>query len=521
MKAFIRIPFLLISFSTLHFASFSQVGGCNDPDAWNYTSWSEPVEGACIYLQDCEMGFVNRIYELDFFYSGFLGSQVYFLSEDLQDTLLQATLQSLFSQNYYANFHSLCVPIDQCILVDIYTPQPIPVNVGAIALYYPESTNFQSYFVRDPYPSDYFRIRIAPDGAEENNCAVLGCTDNGALNYWDWATDDFGCIYCQDTEFYIRPNFGFSQNMPWSIRNENNEYVVGGSFSASSQPHTDELVCLTDGCYHLQISGDGWRFNSLDLLDAEGQLIHSMTLTEDGQARFPFAVNSEPCPEPGAIYGCNNPLGMNYLSAATIDDGSCVLMNDNCSLGLAINLDTVNNVMVFNPSIYATDYPVYIFWDFGDGSPEVENLGWVAHQYENGGEYEICATLYAFIFFENLPLCFDTICVTFNSEDYGFTGGFTVFLNEFSVGLNERNRVGSLEIFPNPASDALTIKRPKDVSAASVLRIFSAEGREVEQVRFAEGVAQISLDIQNYASGVYVLLNQSEAVYQVSRFVKE
>jgi hypothetical protein len=102
-----------------------------------------------------------------------------------------------------------------------------------------------------------------------------------------------------------------------------------GSMTTSAAYLT--TACVNDGCYQLLFHdsfGDGW-------VDFNGTLGYIMTQNSNGdtlsydmvtvaEGSAVVAVGSAIC-----IPGCADTLALNYDPAATSDDGSCVICNDN------------------------------------------------------------------------------------------------------------------------------------------------------------------------------------------------
>ena len=67
------------------------------------------------------------------------------------------------------------------------------------------------------------------------------------------------------------------------------------------------------------------------------------------------------------IYGCTDPLALNYMDTATWNDGSCYFMGDSCSL--ALDYGYINDPMIIDSTLIALDVTWYSFTlgqDYGD-----------------------------------------------------------------------------------------------------------------------------------------------------------
>ena len=163
----------------------------------------------------------------------------------------------------------------------------------------------------DPNATNYDSSATINDGScsyEE----IEGCTDANALNFNPLATiNDGSCVYtciypnmfyqvhCQQGDldnFYVDVEVAALGNgAPYTITNNlNNQQQVmtlPGSFTMGPFSNDSQVVIAVNS-------------NSLDCF------LTSSVLSDDCSA--------------GGIYGCTDPLAINYNAAATIDDGSCV-----------------------------------------------------------------------------------------------------------------------------------------------------------------------------------------------------
>ena len=98
---------------------------------------------------------------------------------------------------------------------------------------------------------------------------------------------------------------------------------------------------------------------------------------------------------------------------------------------------------------------------------------------------------------------------TTNTED--------IFVAKLSgtVGINEYNNSTNISLFPNPASDNIIVKAPKN----AVIEILNIEGQTVlQQISQQE---KTNINISNLAKGIYILKLNSNNKIEVARFVKE
>jgi hypothetical protein len=190
-------------------------------------------------------------------------------------------------------------------------------------------------------------------------CLYDGCTDSNATNYDATANNDDGtCTYsCQyygwDDELTITftPDWYSSENS-WYVLN-----ALTGDTALSSQPYANggavdvQTLCADNGCYYLtgyDTYGDGWGGGTLDVVDAAGNAIGSLSL--GGGANFDqslFSVGGANCGEgctDGSVDSLGNYVYTNYDANAVIDDGSCVTTLDGCTDPAAVNYNAFANV---------------------------------------------------------------------------------------------------------------------------------------------------------------------------------
>jgi hypothetical protein len=81
------------------------------------------------------------------------------------------------------------------------------------------------------------------------------------------------------------------------------------------------------------------------------------------------------------------------------------------------------------------------------------------------------------------------------------------------------DKVASLSVFPNPASDKITVSFPKSTNA-STLRIISSIGKPVYESKINTTDSQTTIDIQKLAKGTYIVLLEGDNDKQYFKFIK-
>jgi hypothetical protein len=90
------------------------------------------------------------------------------------------------------------------------------------------------------------------------------------------------------------------------------------------------------------------------------------------------------------------------------------------------------------------------------------------------------------------------------------------------TGINELNYVDNMSVYPNPATNAITIDIPKVAGGSTreaVIEITRIQGQRVKTL--ATTGNKTNVDVSALPCGVYVIQVKSEKVYKVGKFVKE
>ncbi|MBK7682418.1 MAG: T9SS type A sorting domain-containing protein [Bacteroidetes bacterium] len=106
------------------------------------------------------------------------------------------------------------------------------------------------------------------------------------------------------------------------------------------------------------------------------------------------------------------------------------------------------------------------------------------------------------------------------NEDFGFRRIFVLRINTGSsaVGVDELSHESTLNIYPNPADDNISVSFEDGFTAISVA---DAQGRVVKQENFKQKRTQENIFIGNLMAGVYFLMvSDSQSLKVQTRFVK-
>jgi hypothetical protein len=140
---------------------------------------------------------------------------------------------------------------------------------------------------------------------------VYGCTDPMLCGYDPLATVDDGS--CGDAAYTLTMNDSYGDG--WSGNTfdvvDANGTIISSSTLSSGSLGT-EVLCLPDACYDIVVGGGTWASEiSWSLVDAIGTVIVSGAGTFSGNVCVPV------------IFGCTDPSRCGYDPSATNDDGSC------------------------------------------------------------------------------------------------------------------------------------------------------------------------------------------------------
>ena len=174
---------------------------------------------------------------------------------------------------------------------------------------------------------------------DDGSCLYPGCIDTLAQNYDPTANvDDGSCTYsCQyygyDDAVTIHAFIDlFATEGSWQLIDSNGDTIgaVAAGDMTTSALYTTEL-CVNNGCYQLYFQdsfGDGWSdFNGtqgwIAAIDSDGDTLSYDLVTGTGGVAT-VSVGGGSC-----IFGCTDPIAVNYDPNATNDDGSCAYCTDN------------------------------------------------------------------------------------------------------------------------------------------------------------------------------------------------
>ncbi|MEQ9262572.1 MAG: PKD domain-containing protein [Owenweeksia sp.] len=164
-----------------------------------------------------------------------------------------------------------------------------------------------------------------------------------------------------------------------------------------------------------------------------------------------------------------------------------------------------NNSSTSIPGGALTSY----LWDFGDGSSSTQ--AFPTHNYASYGNYNLCLTVTG----SNGTInCMDTLCRTMYVDSSGNAHfknggtGFTLVVQDPSIGLQE-NSAHTLKVYPNPASDMLTVEGNRGGNITWQLI-------DLRGTRIGEGTEQLNgqepftINVSGFPEGLYILSVKDE-----------
>lgn len=174
--------------------------------------------------------------------------------------------------------------------------------------------------------------------------------------------------------------------------------------------------------------------------------------------------------------------------------------------GLSVNTDAFNNVYVtgyFNYSVnFGSDtltsigiYDIFMVkYDSSGNAIWAQGIGGAQWEWGNAITSDAYGNVYVTGKFSSNTISFDTF--TLNNS-----GGWDMFiakLNATTVGIEEKKAGNELLIYPNPATDLITIQTNQPI----LIEIYSLEGNLIESKKI---IGTNNHTISNYANGMYLV----------------
>jgi photosystem II stability/assembly factor-like uncharacterized protein len=97
-----------------------------------------------------------------------------------------------------------------------------------------------------------------------------------------------------------------------------------------------------------------------------------------------------------------------------------------------------------------------------------------------------------------------------------------VFALSLEMGTEEITNTGKIKLYPNPASNYLTLEIPSDLNDDLMMRVFSVDGRLIASQQCSSQVStQIKLEVSKFKPGLYLLNLSGKTVNHNFKFIKQ
>ncbi|MFN7013723.1 MAG: T9SS type A sorting domain-containing protein, partial [Bacteroidia bacterium] len=97
-----------------------------------------------------------------------------------------------------------------------------------------------------------------------------------------------------------------------------------------------------------------------------------------------------------------------------------------------------------------------------------------------------------------------------------YSGGLTFFSGIAFTGIeNEKSTIENIKLFPNPASENITIQLPADYEKG-ILEMYDISGRLIVQQQLPEQVLTHTVSVGNFQKGVYFLVISKQGMRSIS-----
>jgi PKD repeat protein len=202
-----------------------------------------------------------------------------------------------------------------------------------------------------------------------------------------------------------------------------------------------------------------------------------------------------------------------YQISLTIFDSLCTdstyiylgfgLPQPTCNADFTLVADSVDPSQFW---ITNNSYGSHFMWNFGDGTIDSTNF-YPTHTYPDTGTYTICIAVW-----DTSTNCSESFCLSLYTGRS--TGTVTVTVIPGVVGIKEP-AFKDLKLYPNPASDHITVEAP---SASSII-IRDITGRTVVTKELNEVKSEI--DVSTLSRGTYFMILNMNGMITQKKFIKQ
>lgn len=162
--------------------------------------------------------------------------------------------------------------------------------------------------------------------------------------------------------------------------------------------------------------------------------------------------------------------------------------------------DGINAVYMLNATYnFSLKNPMFVdmaIWDFGDGSP-VDTGFLVSHQYATNGYYKVTTKL--------ISNC--------NVDAYTI---YSETVDAIGLGVNHNILTTGLDVYPNPATDQITVAMQNDIKI-NHLQVINVLGQVVYNVKNVNA-SKHHIDTKKLSSGVYQIKVDTDNGFKIVKF---
>ncbi len=208
------------------------------------------------------------------------------------------------------------------------------------------------------------------------------------------------------------------------------------------------------------------------------------------------------------IYDGYDNISLGLINFMPIDTLQCYL-NPVCNAFFTLYPDSIIQHQYYAINMASGIPPIYTYtWSWGDGT--FSDGPYPSHTYSTAGYYNICLTITDSIG------CTHTYC---DSSYLSKNSNSMIYVNVIqSTGFPETSVKNSFGIFPNPASNYVTLQLTQDISIATI-KVYNLLGELKNTTNTSH--AKTDIDISKLAAGVYIIEVVTDKNSYRQKFIKE
>jgi hypothetical protein len=288
--------------------------GCTDSTAANYNVYANTDDASCVYCNDT---YVNIS-----FWSNWASDEA-----NCDFVLFNGNGDTVLAGEGVDDDVQLCLG-DGCYSLQVNSSTSYSANYMYFMMTDFATGDTLAYVDVANGPQD--PMTLAYTSVTELAGFGCGCTDPLASNYDPTATvDDGNCVLCADTYVDIDMYGTYSSYESYctfSIFNANGDTIYSGAATDATMPG-----CFVDDCYTLEVYSTnyyGAGYMNLLITGATGDTLSMVDISNGTQDTSTLLYTSS-FDIPGFACGCTDTAAANYDASATVDNGSCVICDDN------------------------------------------------------------------------------------------------------------------------------------------------------------------------------------------------